>query len=51
WTIVLVVNNCHPQMNHLTNVKLKVLPPNITTKIQTLDQGIKHSKCITKPNF
>ncbi|KFD51299.1 hypothetical protein M513_07899 [Trichuris suis] len=36
------LDNCpvHPQVNHLTNVELKFLPPNITSKIQTLDQGI-----------
>ncbi|XP_043944872.1 tigger transposable element-derived protein 6-like [Protopterus annectens] len=41
-SILLTVDNCpgHQQVNHLTNVTLKFLPPNTTSKTQPLDQGI-----------
>lgn len=46
--IVLVVDNCpaHPKISTLTNIKLIFLPPNTTSLIQPLDQGIIRSlKC------
>ncbi|KFD63849.1 hypothetical protein M514_23997 [Trichuris suis] len=41
-SILLTVDNCpgHPQLNRLTNVTLKFVPPNGTSKIQPVDQGI-----------
>lgn len=44
-SILLTVDNCpsHPKVNNLTNVMLKFLPPNTTSKTQPLDQGIIQS--------
>ena len=44
-SILLTMDNClsHPKMNNLTNVRLKFLPPNTTSKTQSLDQGIIQS--------
>merc|ERR1712110_939185 len=40
--ICLLVDNCpaHPNIEGLTNVELKFLPPNTTSVIQPCDQGI-----------
>lgn len=40
--ILLIVDNCpaHPEIEDLSNVKLEFLPPNTTSMIQPLDQGI-----------
>lgn len=40
--MVLIVDNCtaHLAIDGLTNVKLELLPPNITCLIQTIDEGI-----------
>ncbi|KFD65020.1 hypothetical protein M514_22737 [Trichuris suis] len=41
-SVLLVVDNCpsHPRVKHLTNVTLKFLPPNTSSKTQPLDQGV-----------
>ncbi|KFD64096.1 hypothetical protein M514_23806 [Trichuris suis] len=41
-SIFLVVDNClsHPRVRRLTNVTLKFLPPNTSSKTQPLDQGV-----------
>ena len=41
-TVLLIVDNypAHPIVNGLTNVKLAFLPPNATSKLQPMDQGI-----------
>ena len=40
--ILLLVDNCpaHPNVKALTNIKLEFLPPNTTSIIQPMDQGI-----------
>lgn len=40
--IVLFVDNCpaHPQIDRLSNVKVVFLPPNTTSQLQPLDQGM-----------
>lgn len=44
-TIVLIVDNCaaHPRLTTLQNIKLVFLPPNTTSVLQPLDQGIINS--------
>lgn len=40
--IILFIDNCpaHPKIGNLTNIKLAFLPPNTTSVIQPIDQGI-----------
>lgn len=40
--IILFIDNCpaHPKIENLTNIKLAFLPPNTTSVIQPIDQGI-----------
>lgn len=40
--IILFIDNCpaHPQIQNLTNIKLAFLPPNTTSVIQPIDQGV-----------
>ena len=40
--IILFIDNCptHPQYIPVTNIKVVFLPPNATSKLQPLDQGI-----------
>ena len=40
--VLLLVDNCQPHQNmpNLTNVKLVFFPPNLTSKLQPMDQGI-----------
>ncbi|XP_066139197.1 tigger transposable element-derived protein 4-like isoform X2 [Euwallacea fornicatus] len=41
--VLLIIDNCpaHPQLNHkLRAIKLTFFPPNMTSKLQPLDQGI-----------
>lgn len=42
WKVLLFLDNasCHPKDIHLTNVTLQYLPPNTTSHLQPLDQGI-----------
>src|SRR5690625_3014005 len=44
-TILLIVDNCssHTVIKELSNVTVKFLPPNTTSKTQPLDQGVIHS--------
>ncbi|XP_066254308.1 tigger transposable element-derived protein 6-like [Euwallacea similis] len=44
--ILLLVDNCaaHPKTLHLTNIRLEFLPPNCTSVVQPMDQGI--IKCL-----
>ena len=47
--ILLLVDNCsaHPKVQGLTNIELRFLPPNTTSIIQPMDQGvIKNLKCL-----
>lgn len=43
--ILLVVDNCasHPKIQNLKNIKLEFLPPNTTSVLQPMDQGIINS--------
>lgn len=46
--ILLLIDNCpaHPNLDNLTNIKLVFLPPNSTSVLQPMDQGIIRSlKC------
>ena len=46
--ILLLVDNCtaHPALDTLKNIRLEFLPPNTTSLIQPMDQGIiKNIKC------
>ena len=40
--VALLIDNCpaHPEIKGLTNINLIFLPPNTTTVIQTMDQGV-----------
>lgn len=40
--ILLLVDNCaaHPKLQNLSNIRLEFLPPNCTSAIQPMDQGI-----------
>lgn len=44
--ILLLVDNCaaHPKLQNLSNIRLEFLPPNCTSEIQPMDQGI--IKCL-----
>ena len=41
-SVLLIVDNCpaHPVVDGLTNVKVAFLPPNATSKLQPMDQGV-----------
>jgi len=43
--IVLLIDNCpaHPEINNLTNINLVFLPPNTTSVLQPMDQGVIRS--------
>ena len=43
--ITLVIDNCpvHPSISNLTNVQIVFLPPNTTSILQTIDQGVIRS--------
>ena len=43
--IALIIKNCpaHPSISHLTNVQLVFLPPNTTSILQPMDQGVIRS--------
>ena len=43
--ITLVIDNCpvHPSISNLTNVQIVFLPPNTTSILQTMDQGVIRS--------
>ena len=43
--IVLIIDNCpaHPSISNLTNVQLVFLPPNTTSILQPMDQGVIRS--------
>ncbi|XP_042899743.2 tigger transposable element-derived protein 4-like [Parasteatoda tepidariorum] len=46
--IILLIDNCsaHPEITGLTNIRIEFLPPNSTSVIQPMDQGIIRSfKC------
>lgn len=47
--IILLVDNCpaHPNIEHLRYIKIVFMPPNTSSKLQPLDQGIIHAvkKC------
>ena len=46
--ILLPVDNCtaHPHVSTLKNIQLEFLPPNTTSLIQPMDQGIIKNLCI-----
>lgn len=43
--ILLLVDNCpaHPHLSNLKNIKLEFFPPNFTSVLQPMDQGVIHS--------
>lgn len=43
--ILLLVDNCpaHPDVKHLKSIKLVFLPPNTSSKLQPMDQGVIHA--------
>lgn len=43
--ILLLVDNCpaHPRLSSLKNIKLEFFPPNFTSVLQPMDQGVIHS--------
>lgn len=43
--ILLVIDNCsaHPEISGLTNIRIEFLPPNSTSVIQPMDQGVIRS--------
>ena len=43
--IALIIDNCptHPSISNLTNVQIVFLPPNMTSILQTMDQGVIRS--------
>lgn len=52
--IALIIDNCtaHPNVHNLKNIKLVFLPPNTTSVLQPLDQGIIRSfKCHYRKQF
>ena len=43
--IALIIDNCpaHPHVSDLTNIQLIFLPPNTTSVLQSMDQGVNRS--------
>ena len=43
--VALIIDNCpaHPTINYLKSIKLIFLPPNTTSKLQPIDQGVIRS--------
>lgn len=43
--IILLIDNCpaHPKIENLNSIKLVFMPPNTSSKLQPMDQGIIHS--------
>ena len=43
--VTLLIDNCpaHPEIKNLTNIKLIFLPPNTTSVLQPMDQGVTRS--------
>ena len=43
--VALLIDNCpaHPEIKNLTNIKLIFLPPNTTSVLQPMDQGVTRS--------
>ena len=43
--VLFIVDNCpaHPVVDNLSNMKVVFLPPNATSRLQPMDQGVIHA--------